>query len=193
VNRPTIILASASPRRELLLREMGLTFSVVAPTDVEEAAGGAAPDVVALHNAQRKARAVAGRQPLAWVIGADTIVVLDGEIFGKPRDRAEAAVMLGRLAGRPHTVITGVCLVRRCSQSEISFTEMTRVWMRALTPAQIAAYHDRVNPLDKAGAYGAQEFGASIIERIEGSFPNVMGLPVERLRATLDLLSLKPE
>ena len=179
-----LILASASPRRELLLREMGLAFTVVRPDNVEELTGGLAPEALATHNAQRKARAVAGHQPQARVLGADTIVVLAGVVFGKPRDRDDAARMLGLLAGRSHEVFTGVCLVAPGGR-EITFCERTRVWMRALTAAQIRDYHDLVNPLDKAGAYGAQEFGASIIERIEGSFSNVMGLPVERLRQAL--------
>src|SRR5437899_279877 len=106
-----IILASGSPRREQLLREMGLRFTVITPDGVEELTGGAAPDVVALQNAQRKARAVAGRHREAIVIGADTIVVLDGVIFGKPRDFDDAIRMLTQLAGRRHEVITGVCLI----------------------------------------------------------------------------------
>jgi septum formation protein len=181
-----IILASASPRRELLLREMGLRFRVIAPTDTEELMTGAAPEVLALQNAQRKARAVAGRHPDAMVIGADTVVVLDGTLFGKPRDLAEAGTMLGRLAGRQHVVVTGVCLIHRALDTELTFADHTRVWMKPLTAEQIAVYHARSNPLDKAGAYAAQEFGASIIDRLEGSFTNVMGLPTERLQATFE-------
>src|SRR5437867_5883892 len=113
MNLPHIILASASPRREQLLRAMGLRFRVVLPANVEEALGGAASDVLAMHNAERKAGAVAGRHRDAVVIGADTIVVLGGEIFGKPRDLDEAAAMLEQLAGRMHEVITGVCLIHR--------------------------------------------------------------------------------
>jgi len=180
---PPVILASASPRREQLLREMGLRFTIVRPDGVEELLTGAAPDVLAAQNAQRKARAVAGRHPAALVIGADTIVVLDGKVFGKPADLPAAATMLGRLAGRQHEVITAVCLIHRCR--EVAFHDTTKVWMKPFTPAEIAAYFQRVNPLDKAGAYAAQEFGDTIIERIEGSFANVMGLPVERLRLAL--------
>ena len=190
MNHALLILASASPRREHLLREMGLRFTIVLPDGVDETSAGSAPDVVALHNAQLKARVVAGRHPDALVLGSDTIVVLDGVIYGKPSDLPAAGEMLGRLAGRRHEVITGVCLLHRASDAEICFTERTRVWMKALTPAQITAYHARMNPLDKAGAYAAQEFGENIIERIEGSFSNVMGLPVERLRATLEKLGI---
>src|SRR2546428_13737369 len=113
MNLPNIILASTSPRREQLLRAMGLRFRVVLPANVEEALSGATPDVLAMHNAQRKARAVAGRHRDALVIGADTIVVLGDEVFGKPRDLLDAAAILERLAGRRHKVITGVCLSHR--------------------------------------------------------------------------------
>jgi len=183
-----IILASASPRREQLLREMGLRFIVVHPDGVDEMLGGAASDVLAIQNAQCKARAVAGRHPDSMVIGADTIVVLNGKPFGKPRNIEEAHDMLGQLAGRRHEVITGVCLVHRPFDTELTFADTTRVWMRALTRLQIAEYLGKINPLDKAGAYAIQEHGEGIVERIEGSYSNVMGLPAERLRATLERL-----
>jgi septum formation protein len=189
-DKPKMILASASPRRERLLREMGLRFIVVCPDGIEELDGGAAPDVVAMQNAQRKARAVAGRHPLSMVIGADTIVVLDGKIFGKPRDRDDARRMLGQLAGHRHEVITGVCLVHRSLDTELVFADTTRVWMRSLEPAQIAEYHVKIDPLDKAGAYAIQEHGEGIVERIEGSYNNVMGFPTERLQATLERLGM---
>jgi septum formation protein len=189
-DNPQIILASASPRREHLLREMGLRFIVVRPDDVEELLGGAAPDVLAMQNAQRKARAVAGRHPVSMVIGADTIVVLDGKSFGKPSNRKDAQDMLGQLAGRRHEVITGVCLVHRPLDTELTFADATRVWMRPLTHPQIAEYLGKINPLDKAGAYAIQEHGGGIVERIEGSYSNVMGLPTERLRATLERLGV---
>ena len=189
-NKPEIILASTSPRREQLLRRMGLRFVVVRPDGVEEELVGAAPDVLALQNARHKARAVAGRHPQSMVIGADTIVVLDGKIFGKPRDREEAVAMLTQLAGHRHEVITAICLIHRSLDTEISFTDMTRVWMRALSEAQIGDYLDKINPLDKAGAYAIQEHGEGIVERIEGSFDNVVGLPTERLRATLERIGL---
>ena len=185
-----IILASASPRREHLLREMGLRFVVARPEGVAELLGGAAPDVLAMQNAQRKARAVAGRHPASMVISADTMVVLDGKIFGKPRNLEDAQGMLRQLAGRPHEVITGVCLVHRALDTELAFADTTRVWMRPLTPAQIAEYFGKINPLDKAGAYAIQEHGEGIVERIEGSYSNVMGLPTERLQATLERLGV---
>ncbi|HUJ10390.1 MAG TPA: Maf family protein [Verrucomicrobiae bacterium] len=186
VNKPQIILASASPRREQLLREMGLRFLVVQPPNVQEFHAGAAADVLAMQNAQRKARAVTGSYPDKMIIGADTVVVLDGTIFGKPRDRDEAAQMLKRLVGRQHQVITGVCLLHHPLDTELTFADTTRVWMHALTTPQIQDYLSKINPLDKAGAYAIQEHGAGIVERIEGSYANVMGLPVERLRTMLE-------
>ncbi len=189
-HKPEIILASASPRREQLLREMGLRFRVVRPEGVEEATRGAAPEVLVMQNAQRKARAVAGRFREAVVIGADTEVALDGVVFGKPRDLAGAEAMLSKLAGRRHEVLTGVCVIHRAFDTEIAFAERSGVWMKPLTRQQIRDYFTKVNPLDKAGGYGAQEYGDLIIERIEGSFSNVMGLPVERLRATFEKLGI---
>lgn len=189
-HKPQIILASASPRREHLLREMGLRFTVVQPTNVEESLAGAAPDVLAMQNAQRKARMVAGQRPSAIVVGADTVVVLDGRIFGKPHDRDEAMTMLAQLVGQQHEVITGVCLIHRALDTEITFADTTRVWMRALTREQIGEYLGKIDPLDKAGAYAIQEHSEGIVERIEGSFSNVMGLPTERLRATLETLGV---
>jgi septum formation protein len=187
-----IILASTSPRREHLLREMGLQFTVVRPADVEELLNGAAPDVLAMQNAQLKARAVARQHPDSMVIGADTIVALDGKLFGKPRDREDAEKMLGQLAGRQHEVITGVGLLHRTLDTEITFAETTRVWMSSLTRPQITEYLGKINPLDKAGGYAIQEHGAGIVKRIEGSYSNVVGLPIERLRTTLERLGMLP-
>lgn len=190
VSHPHLILASASPRRAELLRAAGLCFDVVPPTGIEELADGLPPDVLAMRNAERKADAVAARQPDALVIAADTVVALAGECFGKPRDLDEAGRMLARLAGQPHDVLTGVCIVHRPFDTRLSFCERTRVWMRALTGEQIAEYFTKMDPLDKAGAYAIQEHGAGIIERIEGSFSNVVGLPVERLMATLQRIGV---
>ena len=160
------------------------------PTNVEELHAGAAPDVLAMQNAQLKTRAVAGRHPGSLVIGADTIVVLDGRIFGKPRGREDAVAMLEQLVGRRHEVITAVCLMHRSLDTEITFTDTARVWMRTLSREQIVDYLNKINPLDKAGAYAIQEHGAGIVERIEGSYHNVMGLPTERLAATLERIGM---
>ncbi len=187
-DKPQIILASGSPRREQLLREMGLRFIVVRPDNVEEALTGAAPEVLASQNAQRKARAVAKQHPTALVIGADTVVALGGKLFGKPRDKTDAVAMLTELAGRQHDVFTGVCVTHRVRNVEATFCDCTKVWMKPLTRDEICAYYGKIDPLDKAGAYAAQEHGDTIIERIDGSFSNVMGLPVERLRVVLEKL-----
>jgi nucleoside triphosphate pyrophosphatase len=189
-DKPQIILASASPRREQLLREMGVRFLIVRPDGVEELNSGAAPDVVAIQNAQRKARAVAGRHPESMVIGADTVVVLRGTIFGKPSDHDDAVRILGQLAGQRHEVITGVCLLHRSLDMELTFADTTQVWMRSLTHMQVKDYLHKINPLDKAGAYAIQEHGEGIVERIEGSYNNVMGLPTERLQATLERIGM---
>ena len=169
---------------------MGLRFAVVRPDGIEEETGGAAPQVLAMRNAQLKARAIAGRHREALVIGADTVVVLSTVLFGKPSDFDDAVRMLQRLVGRQHEVITGVCLVHRALETDISFFERTRVRMRPLTTDDIRAYLQKINPLDKAGAYAIQEFGEGVVERIEGSYSNVMGLPTERVRATLEKLGV---
>jgi len=161
-----------------------------------------------MQNAQRKARAVCGHHRESIVIGADTEVVLDGVIFGKPRDLNEAEAMLTKLTGRRHDVFTGVCVIHRVLDTEITFAERTGVWMRAVTREQIRDYFTKMNPRDNgggnsdhsekwqkthgylswAGAYAVQH--GDIVERIEGSYSNVMGLPVERLGATLEKLGI---
>ena len=184
-----VILASQSPRRVELMRSLGASFDVMIPAGVEELTAGDRPHVLAMQNAQRKATAVARQHPRAVVIGADTIVVLDGRIFGKPRDETEATSMVMQLQGRQHDVITGVCVVHRDLETEITFYETTRVWMRRLTREEAAAYVATHQPIDKAGAYGIQD-SANLIDRIEGSHSNVVGLPLERLRGTLEKLGV---
>lgn len=182
-----VILASASPRRVDLLRQIVTDFEVV-PSD--------APEVhdeqltaweMAQVNAYRKARAVAKKFPDALVLGADTLVYLDREakLFGKPADLVEAERMLGQLAGQIHAVITGVCLLHLRSHRQRVFAEWTDVRFHPLTPKQIKDYLALINPLDKAGAYGIQDHGERIVAEISGSYSNVVGLPVERLRAEL--------
>ncbi|MHC4317526.1 MAG: Maf family protein [Planctomycetota bacterium] len=181
-----IILASASPRRAELLRSMGVTFEVVAST-VEEVAGGSLTTIdVAVTNACRKAISVADAHRDATVIGADTVVALGNRRFGKPADASEAAAMLGELSGKTHEVTTGVCLVRRSAGELTVFADTTRVTFHELTARQIRDYIDRVHVLDKAGAYAIQEGGDALVRQISGSFTNVVGLPVERLREVLN-------
>ncbi len=171
------VLASASPRRAELLRSMGVTFEVVAST-VEEVAGGhlKASDV-AVTNACRKAISVADTHRASTVIGADTVVALGNRLFGKPADAGAAAVMLGELSGKTHEVTTGVCLVQRSTGELTVFADTTHVTFRVLTTGQIRDYIDRVDVLDKAGAYAIQEHGDALVQQISGSFTNVVGLP----------------
>lgn len=185
-----IILASASPRRQQLFRELGLPFRVVEPVGVTEQLDGLPPVSLAMENAKRKACSVTALFPDALVIGADTLVVRGAQIFGKPSSLEEADAMLRELAGKRHEVITGVCLIHRPVDLELLFHEVTVVWMRPLTDAERQRYLGLINPLDKAGAYAIQEHGDRIIERIDGSYTNVVGLPIERLRASLEKLGL---
>ncbi len=152
------------------------------PADVAEATAiEGTPRDLAEFNAELKARAIVANRREAAVIGADTIVVLDGEIFGKPRDLDDARGMLGRLAGRTHEVITGVCVIDGPTARKVVFAESTFVRFRNLSSDEIDAYLQRIDPLDKAGAYAAQEDRGAIIEAVEGSFENVVGLPVSRV------------
>jgi septum formation protein len=185
VSLTPLILASASPRRSDLLKQLNLEFQVI-PSHVPEVTyDHLSPGELCQLNAYRKARAVAKQHPDAITIAADTLVCLEREAFGKPSSLDEAAFMLASLQGRVHQVVTGVCvlLLRRHQQS--LFAECTHVTFRSLDTSQIHQYLERINPLDKAGAYAIQDHGELIIERIEGSFSNVVGLPIERLQREL--------
>jgi len=178
---PRIILASASPRRSELLKELGLKFQVI-PAEAEETAPEhLTPHEICQVNAHRKARAIARKHPDALVIGADTIVCLGQSILGKPRSMTEARHMLETLSGETHEVITGVCLMHIAARREKLFAVSTPVTFRPLTPRQIRDYVKAVHTLDKAGAYAIQEHGNMIIKSIKGSRSNVIGLPLERL------------
>ena len=174
-----VILASASPRRRDLLDLIGIAHEV-RPADIDETALPAeAPIPHAERLARAKAHALAEGHPDIVVIAADTIVVVDGDIMGKPRDETHAAEMLRRLAGREHTVYTAIA-VARDSRTE-SAVEAVRVTFRALTGDEIAAYIATREPMDKAGAYGIQGYGATIVERVDGDYFSVMGLGLRRL------------
>ncbi len=179
------ILASASPRRAELLRQLKRDFRV-APGDATEILDEhLSPFEICQLNAHRKARAVAKKNPDALVLGADTLVFLDGEIMGKPADPAEADRMLTRLQGRTHQVVTGLCLIHLRAHRERMFAASTDVTFHPLDGGQIREYLAKVNPLDKAGGYAIQEHGDEIVEEISGSYSNVVGLPLEQLRAEL--------
>lgn len=181
-----LVLASASPRRRLLLAEHGYEAEG-RPAGVEESeAPWLSVRELVLLNAGRKCAAVARGRPGEVILGADTLVALDGAALGKPRDLAHASEMLARLSGREHQVFSGVCLARGGEKAlRVSFVEETRVTFRPLGPAEIAAYLALIDPLDKAGSYAAQERHEMIIAGTEGSWSNILGLPMERLAKVL--------
>ena len=183
---PPIILASASPRRADLLKLLERDFEILPATVDEVAHDHLTPLEVCQLNAHRKARAVAKKVPDALVLGADTLVFRDSEILGKPRNLAEAERMLSRLQGRTHQVVTGVCLMHLRAHVERIFAVSTDVLFHPLTRRQIRDYLAKIHPLDKAGAYAIQDYGELIVSEISGSYSNVVGLPVEKLRAELD-------
>ena len=181
-----VVLASASPRRHELLGMIGIAHEVD-PADIDESLRDGESDTgYALRVATEKGLAVAARHPDALIIAADTIVVVDGRIFGKPVDRADACRMLRVLSGRTHVVHTAVAVVRDAGRRRESMVESTRVTFRELADDEIAAYVATGEPMDKAGAYGIQGYGASIVERVEGDYFTVMGLAVRQLVSLLE-------
>lgn len=171
-----LVLASSSPRRAEILRALGIPFVVDPSRIAEEVAPGEAAEEAARRLAGEKAAEVAPRHPGAWVLAADTIVIVDGEILGKPLDDRDAARMLRLLSGRRHRVVTGVRL-RPGGDEGRGLLEESHVWIAPLDDEEIAWYVATAEPRDKAGAYAVQGLGARFIERVEGSFTNVMGLP----------------
>ena len=181
----SIILASGSPRRRELLRQIGLDCTVQ-PADVDERPlPGESPEHYALRVALDKARTAAARTNNGIIIAADTIVVLQETILGKPADAADAARMLTLLSGRMHRVITGLTVRDASTGEQYSALAVTRVWFRALAPELISSYVASGEPFDKAGAYGIQERGALFVERIDGCYFNVVGLPLSLLAELL--------
>lgn len=186
-----IILASGSPRRRELMAQADLKFTVADKYEIDEIFPASMPaHEVPLFLAMQKSQAYP--IPLAKddiLITADTVVIVDNEVIGKPTDRLDAIEMIGRISGTMHEVVTGV-VIRTATQT-IEFDSLSRVWLRELSAEEIEYYVDTYSPMDKAGAYGIQEWiGCTAIERIEGSFYNVMGLPVQMLYQKLKLLSL---
>lgn len=179
------ILASASPRRRELLRQLGLSFFVAPSRLREKNQSGMKPRAHAVYFAESKAKEVAYRHQHMWVLGADTIVVLGEEILGKPADFTEASFMLSRLSGQSHRVITGICLVHASLRVVESEWVETEVFMSNLSVEDIEGYVRTGEPMDKAGAYGIQGIGGCFVKRIEGSYSNVVGLP---LCETIELL-----
>lgn len=180
----SIILASASPRRRELLRQVGLMPEVI-PSGVEEVAAGREPGEIVKELSRQKAEdvflACGNREGSLVVIGADTVVSVDGKILGKPGSKAEAKQMIGLLQGREHQVYTGVTMIFGPSGERLTFAERTDVHVRMMSREQIARYVATGEPMDKAGTYGIQGYFAAFIEGIRGDYNNVVGLPVERV------------
>ena len=190
-----LVLASRSPRRSALLRRVGVPFTVH-PSSVEEAWPQDEPPGLAVESiALQKAEPVSLAHPEAITLGADTVVVLEGEVLGKPRTEAEARAMLRRLSGATHTVYTGLALLHPSSGRSVTDHEATQVAFAELDDGEITRYVATGAPMDKAGAYGIQDdCGAFFVSRIDGDFYNVVGLPLHRLYRMLtkhfaDLLS----
>jgi len=186
-NTPSLVLASGSPRRRLLLSIAGYDFAVVSP-DIDEVLGPGEPaEEFVVRMAREKAAAVAGSQPDAThVIAFDTGVVLDGRILGKPRDESEAVEMLLSLAGRSHVVLTGYCLAQAGSDDEEWGVDAAKVTLRAVARTEAEAYAASGEPLDKAGAYALQGKGGGFVTKVEGLRSTVIGLPLEHV---VDLLT----
>jgi septum formation protein len=184
-----VILASQSPRRRELLNLVGIAHEVQ-PADIDEVYGpGEKPREHAERLAREKAEVIAAREPGALVIGSDTIVVVDGDVLGKPVDEADAARMLARLGGRSHTVITAIAVAWRGATH--SAVEEVGVTFHPLTSDEIAAYVATREPMDKAGAYGIQGYGATLVARVDGDYFAVMGLSLQLLIRVLRSLGIR--
>jgi len=190
--RPRFVLASGSPRRLELLRDAGYEFEVVSPRIEEVSHDWLTIRELTVWNAARKAAVISEMSPNAIVLAADTLVAIDGEILGKPANIEEAIRMLCRLSGRSHEVWTGVRINHAVRARTQSFHEMSRVHFRHLDERAIRNYLAKIEPFDKAGGYAAQGHGRDIIERIDGSYSNVVGLPMEKTAVTLRAFGIVP-
>jgi septum formation protein len=191
--RPTLLLASNSPRRRELLLEAGFDFEIFAPKVGERFDVDLTLRELTALNAIRKAMAAARLRPKNIVLAADTLVAIDDHVLGKPKDRNEAVSILERLSGRAHEVCTSVFICDPASAKSTSFHEISRVRFHRLTRDKIDTYLTHVDPLDKAGAYAAQGFGSEIIEKIDGSYTNVVGLPMEKTITALAEFGVTPK
>ena len=176
-----ICLASSSPRRQQILKEMGLDFVVSPPVKYKEKLSGLDPEVLVCHNALGKAKGVAEKYNDSIIIGCDTIVTYNNEIFGKPLTPDNANDMLMKLSGNYHTVFSGLAVIDMRKSRELVEYDKTEVKFKDLSEKEINDYVESGGPLDKAGAYGIQECGGEFVESIKGSFSNVVGLPKELL------------
>jgi septum formation protein len=189
----SLILASGSPRRRRFLENLGLEFKTAAADVDESHRAGELPGEFVCRLAEAKASAVTATAPESWVIGADTVVVLGGEILGKPADPEQALIMLKRLQGRTHEVWTGVSVLRGRDRITRTFAVRTEVTFAEASESVLAAYVATGEPLDKAGAYGIQDLGVFLVSSLNGSYSNVVGLPLpELLGQLLDLGVIRP-
>ena len=180
-----LVLASSSPRRRELLGGCGLDFKIESPDIDESALPGELPQAHVERLAREKGQAVASRTPGAWIVAADTIVVLDGVILGKPTDRADAARMLKAIQGRWHVVWGGIAILHKEKSIADVMSYSSEVLMRELSEDQIVRYIDTGEPLDKAGSYAIQGIGASLVKEIKGSYSNIVGLNINAVIETL--------
>ena len=176
----TNILASASPRRKDLLNQIGIEFSIIPSNINEDFQLSLPPEAFTEHWAREKALNISKNHPSSLIIGADTVVVIDGQIIGKPKDKNDSKEMLLRLSGKTHEVITGVSLIHIDSKIDITFNERTYVSINTLTNNDILQYIRSYKPFDKAGSYGIQDGFSAHINKINGCYYNVMGLPVSK-------------
>jgi septum formation protein len=186
-----IYLASSSPRREQILKDLGLNFTVSPPVDFKEKLSGAEPEVLVCDNALGKAMEVAGNHKDSVIIGCDTIVMFDNEIFGKPLTHDNAYMMLKKLSGNCHSVFSGLAVIDTRIYKELVGYERAEVEFKELSEKEINDYVESGEPLDKAGAYGIQECGGAFVESVKGNVSTVVGLPEELLKKFLTELKLR--
>lgn len=186
----SLILASESPRRRDLLHTLGLKFKVVVSPTEEASFTGGDPARYALNMAETKGQAVSTIHPRSWVIAADTIVVISHKVLGKPKNEKEALAMLRRLSGHWHDVISAFCLLHQDKGAAYKRAVQSRVKIKRLNTAEIVSYVATGEPMDKAGAYAVQGIGAFLVEKIEGSYTNVVGLPLSELIEALQSLGI---
>ncbi|MCD6582244.1 MAG: septum formation inhibitor Maf [Desulfuromusa sp.] len=187
-----LILASASPRRRELLQQIGLKFQVIPSQAEEHILAGETPEEHVVRLSLDKATEVANRDNISgrWFIGSDTIVLCDNQILGKPQDEAHAAAMLKQLSGREHQVLSGYAVIDRQTGEQRTEAVSTKVWFRQLTETEITGYIATGEPADKAGAYAIQGLGICFVARIEGSYTNVVGLPLCKLTLAMKELGV---
>ena len=186
---PSFILASRSPRRKQLLKQIGLDFFIIPSNVDEDFSIDLPPEAFTEHWAREKAKAVAADHPDSLIVGADTVVVFDGKILGKPKDKKDSFAMLQSLSGHTHEVITGVSFFSVNHNIDTTFNERTFVSFITLSDIDIIKYIDTYNPLDKAGSYGIQDGFSVYIHRINGCYYNVMGLPLSSFYTHLKLIA----